>query len=139
MQLFTAGIELTPGAQQQHGREPACALREEASLPQESIVITIDCRGFYDPQVSDRRKHIGTFPDTVREFVAHESFPRWLTKAQEAILSVRARASTINVITYCKKGRHRSVAGAAILQHCLQETGYDVVRMSHLHCRFWHP
>ena len=41
-----------------------------------------------------------------------------------------------NVLTYCKSGRHRSVAAAHILAHLLQGEGFVVEAPQHL-CDFW--
>ncbi len=109
-------------------------------LPPDETLLAIDCRGFADPQrILTRVNHIGAWPQHVQSFVAHREFRPWLLEARRRIRAeLQSGRVVLNIATFCKKGRHRSVAGALLLRHCLEQAeGAVVITHRHLADPFW--
>jgi len=93
---------------------------------------------FYDPDARNRGvNHLGFHPDNIKAFVKSKHFKPWCTEAlqqlEQAARSMQQQPSyswwtppvgyepKIVCVTFCNKGRHRSISSCEILQHVLQE------------------
>ncbi len=80
--------------------------------------VCLDCRPFWDPERSRREvNHLGMHPSVLLPFTTHSSFNGWLCEARQKILAAVSKGPTV-IVTYCNKGRHRSVAAATVLDYC---------------------
>lgn len=88
-------------------------------------IIPIDCRLLRDVTGGDRW-HVGWYPQNVHIFVHHHHFSTWLATAMRTISETLMREAGDGVpaeywvVCYCRKGKHRSVAGTLVLGHLLQ-------------------
>ena len=123
----------------------------------------MDCRLPHDPaDIREQRNHCGTFPQTVAGFVQNEGFSNWLKdflfkchRLMHRIQLERGERSTgpsaslgpgsvtvsrVTMVFYCKRGHHRSVAGALIGAHLLEATVGCLAprKVDHLCQAFWH-
>ncbi len=92
----------------------------EDTLPEDVTMICLDMRSFQDPQ-RDRNKvnHVGTHWRVIDGIVHNRLFQETLHMAITRIREVLAQKGKVCMITYCNRGRHRSVAWAIILDHVL--------------------
>ena len=116
------------------------AIREAGLIQEDDAIVAVDCRLPHDPQ-NDRyaRNHTGTLPETIAGFVDNGRFKTWL---QETLMKVESGIEVVVaprggdgvppgrlvVAFFCKRGHHRSVAGATTFAHVLQATSDS-----------WHP
>ena len=98
--------------------------------------MVVDCRLPHDPHEDlHARDHSGNLPETIAGFVHNVGFKSWLretlTKVESAIEAVTPGRDGVPpagnfcrlvVAFFCKRGHHRSVAGATIFAHVLQAT-----------------
>ena len=98
-----------------------------------------DTRAIGDPSSSlNLRHHIGTFPETMLRLfrsARHTGNPcpattatirriaKWVHEQTSDLLFPQASQRPRVIAIYCKSGRHRSVAIAKIVQHCLHSQG----------------
>ena len=67
--------------------------------------------------------HVDLHAEKVKSLVRHAEFRPWLAAASRRImraLSAAQPGGTVNIVTYCRKGAHRSVSAAVALQRVLE-------------------
>ena len=112
-------------------------LKEAEVLRPGDKLLIVDCRQFSDPDQQHNRRHIGLHSAKVRAFVlAEHVFKGWLTKVKLGVLRHYQSLDPgcrLVIVTYCRKGAHRSVSGARIIDYCVQEkvTGAHVLPIHH--------
>ena len=105
-----------------------------------------DTRAIGDPSTSQSlRHHIGTFPETMLRLLhstRHAGNPcpattatvqriaKWVHEQGSNLLFPQDSQRPRVIAIYCKSGRHRSVAMAKIVQHCLQSQGMAAVAVT---------
>ena len=102
----------------------------------ESRVYDIKCRLLHAPR--SKTRHVGWHPEIIDRITWHPQFCQWLRRQHRLV----ARALSGDVVVpvfalWCNKGRHRSVAGAAILRYVLETQGVEVMTC-HLAKDMWH-
>ncbi len=100
---------------------------------------------FHDPAATADKSHVGTNARIIHSILRHEDrLDAVLTSVQDFLEQLspeeaRSRDAAPVLATWCKSGRHRSVALATILQHCLEACG-ATVELVHLMEWYWrHP
>ena len=66
---------------------------------------------------------MGLHVEKVKSLVRHAEFRPWLATASRRImraLSAAQPGGTVNIVTGCRKGAHRSVSAAFVLQRVLE-------------------
>ena len=92
--------------------------------------VRLDARCFHDPDAGKLKRHVGTHPDIIDRLVQSDLFIEWVRKARCEVTKIadgRARAqrsgthhdSSSVVLIFCRSGRHRAVAAAAVLERSL--------------------
>lgn len=99
--------------------------------------ITVDTRAFVDPAAGDLKQHDGRHPKILQTFVQHAEFRDWLDQVKQDLSvsleeAVQNKRDQIVMAICCRSGRHRSVAGATIIQHIFGQRSCIPVRVSHL-------
>jgi len=97
-------------------------------------VEAVSCLNFGDPEAQRRRRatrgvnHLGFSDDNIYAFIRADTFPRFMRKVLECMMQTRGCASQREVwfITWCKKGRHRSVTGWIIVREIFLWLGFNV-------------
>ena len=114
-------------------------LMEEAKMVRPTdILVIVDCRMFADPSGRTDRLHIGLHDTKVSNFVnmPNNALARWMGGFKAQILQAHHRLQPgcrLLILTYCRKGAHRSVSGAKVLDHCVRRelNGTHVLPMHH--------
>ena len=115
----------------------------------DSVICAVDCRQFFDP--AGHTRHVGFHSDVVCGVVSHRSFASWVAGVvrglancvQQAVEGGHAvRGLRVTLAIYCKSGRHRSVAAAAVLASCLATSQFRKLNLvlgqqKHLAAGFW--
>ncbi len=102
------------------------------------FVVVADCRGFSDPARTALRNHLGTNAQNLRGFAGHPEFRAWARKTQRCIAAQFAEGRRNTVVAFCKKGRHRSVAAAAVLEAVMASDSVAMrAPVMHLAKRYW--
>ncbi len=130
------------------------AMMDTENIDCHAYMLTVDCRGFADPEALRRRRreginHIGTDETILHRLVLHNEFaPLWLSCIQRlnrrlpggdlaGVAGGSAPSSApATVVFFCKKGRHRSVGMAWLTAQLLLAQGYNVV-LRHTMRDFW--
>ena len=130
------------------------AIREARLIQEDDALVVVDCRLPHDPHTDlHARDHSGTLPQTIQGFVHNVAFKSWLKetlrKVESGIEAVVVPPggdgvppggdfSRLVVAFFCKRGHHRSVAGATIFAHVLQATSDSWYPMTtHLCEQLW--
>ena len=99
--------------------------------------IILDTRHFQDP---DRwvlpLRHSGRHHKIVKSFMANKHFKPWLKNAKECIMRRLKEDKSLTIATFCRRGKHRSVAGVQILKYLLEAEGFEC-EVSHLNLNDW--
>ena len=111
----------------------------------DDVVHQMDTRQFHDPERCGRggRKginHIGLSGPVLLRVAKDKAFGQWFFDQVRAVLAA-AQAhrgpGRLHVVSFCRAGRHRSVAVATLLGRLLRQfTEWDVVT-EHLARKFW--
>ena len=132
------------------------AIREARLIQEDDAVVVVDCRLPHDPHEDlHARDHSGTLPEIIAGFVHNVGFKSWLRetlrKVESGIEAVvvppggdgvppggdgvppGGNFSRLVVAFFCKRGHHRSVAGATVFAHVLQATSDSWYPMAHDH------
>ncbi len=100
-----------------------------------------DCTGFYDPDAHNLRGHRGFHPEIIRRIVATANFAAFFQDMARTAVVMMSNAALDGrppiLFTYCKKGRHRSLAFSELLNHCLCRMGVVTTRV-HMAATTWH-
>ena len=107
--------------------------------------IAVDCRMFPDPDHHNRPRdsvnHLGFSPTIILGVVRHRNFMEWLRDVKRRVLqeeiTMNRHGDMLALCTYCKSGRHRSVACAVIMEYILSNLGYTVTTATHLAGHRW--
>ena len=107
--------------------------------------IALDCRMFPDPDHHNRDRdsvnHLGFSPRIIVGVVRHRNFAEWLRHVKRRVLqeeiTMNRHGDMLALCTYCKSGRHRSVACAVIMEYILSNLGYTVTTATHLASHKW--
>ncbi len=85
----------------------------------DALVLALDCRGFYDP--AGNLDHIGSHPENLASMIGHhkDELTSIFRRVSVAVNAAQQTARTLQVLLYCKSGRHRSVGMAVILAYAL--------------------
>ncbi len=125
------------------------ALRSSGRVRSNEALVILDCRGFADA-VEEDRFHLGSDPAKQKRLSESKQFPSWVKAAKAAItrVAVRQERPPLCIVCFCRKGCHRSVALAILLEttlSALKEEFVIVEDMDHLsrhvvwgrgHCAF---
>jgi hypothetical protein len=87
-----------------------------------------DCLGFSDKQNGERSKCFGENEAVLQAFVNNNTFDEWIAMVRAAfkkLIADNRHKTVLNVAFFCNGGKHRSVAGAYIFQHSLENDGYS--------------
>eukprot|EP00438_Fugacium_kawagutii_P003148 Skav218928 [mRNA] locus=scaffold678:25654:27015:+ [translate_table: standard] len=102
--------------------------------------LILDARDFPDPNswALSQLGHSGRHHQIVGGLVSHRNFWYWLKEVKGRFQKhvEKKSSSDITVAIYCKRGKHRSVAAAMILQHIFQSEGHDC-KASHMSYQQW--
>ena len=109
--------------------------------------VILDARMFPDPDSQNLRRHSGRHHGIITRLCEHRNFDGWLWHAKQVILRACQRkcaqvgmdrkAWCVTVALYCRSGKHRSVAGARIIEHILASAGFESVPVTHLSQSRW--
>jgi hypothetical protein len=91
-------------------------------VPERTAIVMVDTRMMHDPETGSLRRHLGFNPHIIKAFVLHPQFRNWVRVAmRKIVVALRTRPEgEVWVVCYCRKGKHRSVAGATVLTHFFQ-------------------
>ncbi len=103
-------------------------------LRTDEATLVFDCRSMRDPNDAVGallRQHTGCHPLNLERLLQDDNFDRWLVSVSKWLGRTLEEAATrpirhtgdrvpVNIVLYCKKGRHRSVAACLILVHLLE-------------------
>lgn len=107
--------------------EAASASQRRRKSEQADFDHFLDMRPFQDPDAGGLRRHDGRHPAIIRRMVQkHPEFTEWLEKVDQVLSEVREgaeRGRHSRVMLFCRKGRHRSVAGTLIFAHIARQSG----------------
>ena len=98
-----------------------------------NIDVFKDVRVFTD---RSSRDHTGVHPEILRTMARDRNFPRWLETLRSDVLAAFQASNEVRVAFYCRKGKHRSVAGARFLEHCARAEGW-ACSTTHLCSKHW--
>ena len=109
--------------------------------------VILDARMFPDPDSQNLTRHSGRHHRIITRLCEHRNFDGWLRHAKQVILRACQRkcaqvgmdrkAWCVTVALYCRSGKHRSVAGARIIEHILASAGFESVPVTHLSQSRW--
>lgn len=88
------------------------------------VEVVTDVRMFYDPARSSLSRHIGLHPEIMEGITRDRRFPKWLSDLRDGFREAHKETS-VAIGVFCRSGRHRSVACARILAHCLEAEGWQ--------------
>ena len=116
----------------------------EALYTSKTFMRCFDTRVFRDPDGRGEVNHLGMHPKVLERLIQHHQVGPFLSSTWRKVEEVmRHRHDSVDemyavptFVFYCNKGRHRSVAMATILEHCLNQIGYKV-KTIHLMREFW--
>ena len=99
----------------------------------------LDARCFTDPGRTELLDHTGMHPAIISRLVATKEFPLWAGAARGQILEAvheheRDRLQgPVTVLVFCRSGKHRAVAAAAIIKHAsITVDGLNCLPVIHL-------
>jgi len=117
-----------------------CSINVKQNLNWDPDLI-IDMRCFWDPNATAALKeHDGRNDTIVERMVRHPQFEEWLSslkkRLEEHLIGAeKARKPEVRVVTFCRAGQHRAVAGSVILSSLAQKLGLPCEPPRHLTAR----
>jgi len=94
----------------------AYARAQECEWP----AVILETLNFHNPDSKHLWRHMGTHPDMMRDVVDHKDFVHWLSLAKCHLMhAIHLCGRRILIVSFCKGGKHRSVAVAEIIAHVL--------------------
>lgn len=120
--------------------EAASASQSRRKSEQADFDFFLDMRPFQDPDAGELRRHDGRHPAIIRRMVQKRpEFTRFLEDVDRVLSEVREGAESgrqSRVMMFCRKGRHRSVAGTLIFAHLARQSGVpcDVLHLDLERC-----
>ena len=116
-------------------------LREAMHRQGEDVVALFsDARNFPDP---DCHKygfyHYGKNPHIICRICKNRKFPQWIRGLKWHVYAAtnNLQQPLVTIALYCKKGKHRSVACAYIVQRIFREMGWSCPEPKHLSRQNW--
>ncbi|CAE8736425.1 unnamed protein product [Polarella glacialis] len=120
------------------------------SVPDADVIL--DARMFPDPDACHLTKHSGRHHLIISRICQHRNFRKWLTEAKRRFMKAcdsrlaklgmdcmdsSSDGIQVTVATYCRAGKHRSVATAGILTYIFREEGFLCGETRHLSYKAW--
>ena len=101
--------------------------------------IIMDTRKFYDPHNKKGGACSGHHPEIMAGVCHHHCFRGWLQAMKEKIRlwQPTTYGEPLIIAVYCKRGRHRSVAAALLLQSILVSAEFYAVSAEHASMHYW--
>mmetsp|Transcript_47663 Transcript_47663/g.153302 ORF Transcript_47663/g.153302 Transcript_47663/m.153302 type:complete len:729 (-) Transcript_47663:115-2301(-) len=101
------------------------------------VEVVADARQFSDPAaIGALTRHLGMHPEIMKRMVDFRPFGHWIREIRDEVNAARKTSETVGIAIYCRKGKHRSVAGSWFVEHCLKADGWTVT-MQHLAEKRW--
>ena len=95
-----------------------CGLKVGGKTPSMSLLITMDCRVFYEHASAIRSaeswSHSGYHPASVQRIQAHRAYGAWNAAFMRQLEMREEEGRPLFVVLYCKSGRDRSIGCARI-------------------------
>ena len=102
------------------------------NIPDKRIIF-LDCRATGDPAIDkSTRDHVGWFPFNLENMVRQEQWTKWWKEIHETFHRAIHEEEEIYVFTFCKSGRHRSLANQRLLQFVVEDYGVPRWDLNHL-------
>ena len=102
------------------------------NIPDKRIIF-LDCRATGDPAIDkSTRDHVGWFPFNLENMVRQEQWTKWWKEIHETFHRAIHEEEEIYVFTFCKSGRHRSLANQRLLQFVVEDYGVPRWDINHL-------
>ena len=102
------------------------------NIPDKRIIF-LDCRATRDPAIDkSTRDHVGWFPFNLENMVRQEQWTKWWKEIHETFHRAIHEEEEIYVFTFCKSGRHRSLANQRLLQFVVEDYGVPRWDLNHL-------
>ena len=100
--------------------------------------VVIDCRGFHNTETDTRlRSHLGSNLESLANMATSPDYVGCLRGVKQAMArEAQDPAGTVEIVTFCVKGRHRSVGMATIIDFVLRCRG-DHTRIHHISSHSW--
>jgi len=101
---------------------------------QSQVDMIVDARNFPDHEALQLSRHTGNHPRIISRICKNKHFVEWLREVKhrfqraydrKAATDADCREHLFVLATYCRMGKHRSVATAAILSHIFQFNGWQ--------------
>ena len=102
------------------------------NIPDKRIIF-LDCRATGDPAIDkSTRDHVGWFPFNLENMVKQEQWTKWWMEIHETFHRAIHEEEEVYVFTFCKSGRHRSLANQRLLQFIVEDYGVPQWDLNHL-------
>ena len=102
------------------------------NIPDKRIIF-LDCRATGDPAIDkSTRDHVGWFPFNLENMVRQEQWTKWWKEIHETFHRAIHEEEEVYVFTFCKSGRHRSLANQRLLQFVVEDYGVPQWDLNHL-------
>ena len=102
------------------------------NIPDKRIIF-LDCRATGDPAIDkSTRDHVGWFPFNLENMVRQEQWTKWWKEIHETFHRAIHEEEEVYVFTFCKSGRHRSLANQRLLQFVVEDYGVPQWDINHL-------
>jgi len=107
------------------------------------VDVFVDARNFPDPECRTLTRHTGHNHEIIARLVGHRNFQSWLGSVKVDFHQACAQGGNagsdlqLTIAVYCRAGKHRSVAGAIVLQHILTQEGWECPMPRHLSQSRW--
>ena len=120
-------------------RWPIVAMASAKWFPRECHNCHTVCAIVFKPVEQDRclRNHIGENEEVIHNIVANPQFKKVLREVKQHWRS-GVVDNMFKLVIWCKSGRHRSVALAAITKYILTREGCEVATNTHLNQKDWY-
>jgi hypothetical protein len=142
---FARAADANPNAPAHATLLKECLECSGAGLERDDVVYQIDARPFHDPERRGRGRgsinHLGMSGPVLHGVATDPAFGQWFFNHVRAMLLAAAQAhrcrGRLHVVSFCRAGRHRSVAVASLLARLLTSLTDWEVRVEHLASDQW--
>ena len=102
------------------------------NIPDKRIIF-LDCRATGGPAIDkSTRDHVGWYPFNLENMVKQEQWTKWWMEIHETFHRAIHEEEEVYVFTFCKSGRHRSLANQRLLQFIVEDYGVPQWDLNHL-------
>ena len=102
------------------------------NIPDKRIIF-LDCRATGDPAIDKlTRDHVGWYPPNLENMVKQQQWTKWWMEIHETFHKAIHEEEEVYVFTFCKSGRHRSLANQRLLQFIVEDYGVPQWDLTHL-------